>query len=168
MTLDYPRGGSGAIVDALVRGITKHKDCHVILRKHVSEIILENNEVIGVGYVNTNSKISNNSDNKQGQNSDPNAPTTYLKAKVAVVSNIDPWKTRSLIPIGVNTEFDMLMSKLTQDTPMLASFIHLHAGMCSICEKYMYICCIHGMYVPVIYSVYIQIKHQYIDNIAYY
>ena len=133
MTLDYPRGGSGAIVDALVRGITKHKDCHVILRKHVSEIILDNNEVIGVGYVNTNNKISNNSDNKSGHNSDPtttpNTTTTYLKAKIAVVSNIDPWKTRSLIPVGVNTEFDMLMNKLTQDTPKLASFIHLHAGM---------------------------------------
>ena len=23
-TLDYPRGGSGAVIDALVRGITKH------------------------------------------------------------------------------------------------------------------------------------------------
>ena len=144
VTLDYPRGGSGAIVDALVRGITKHKDCYVILRKHVSEIILENNEVIGIGYINTtNSKISNNSDNsdnKIDQNSDPNTTlnntpyttTTYLKAKIAVVSNIDPWKTRSLIPIGVNTDFDMLMSMLTQDTPKLASFIHLHAGMYSV------------------------------------
>ena len=146
MTLDYPRGGSGAIVEALVRGITKHKDCHVILRKHVSEIILENNEVIGVGYINTNSRIS---DNKSGHNSDhnttPNTTTTYLKAKLAVVSNIDPWKTRSLIPIGVNTEFDVLMNKLTQDTPKLASFIHLHAGITCVyivCSVYIYNKCV--------------------------
>ena len=39
-TIDYPKGGTGAIVDALIRGLHKHGGS-MLLRAHVEEIIME-------------------------------------------------------------------------------------------------------------------------------
>lgn len=46
-TLEYPVQGSGAIVDALVRGLRKFGG-RLSLRSHVEEIIVENGRAVGV------------------------------------------------------------------------------------------------------------------------
>ena len=46
-TIDYPRGGSEALLDALVRGIEKNGG-RVELRAHVDEILLEGGRAAGV------------------------------------------------------------------------------------------------------------------------
>lgn len=112
VTLDFPKGGSGAIAEALIRGVVKHDACSVSLRRRVTGVTLENGEAAGVSY----------RDEVSGEDK-------YIKAKVAVVSNLDPWKTRQMVPEGVNTKFDTLMTSMTKSTPKLASFIHLHAGI---------------------------------------
>lgn len=46
-SLDYPLHGSGAVVDALVRGLQKFGG-RLSLRSHVEKIVVENNIAIGV------------------------------------------------------------------------------------------------------------------------
>lgn len=59
-TLEYPLDGSGAIVDALVRGIKKFGG-RISLGSHVENIVVENGKAIGVklkgGQVNITRKI---------------------------------------------------------------------------------------------------------------
>lgn len=54
--LEYPIGGVGAVVDALIRGLQKHGG-QLMLRSHVQEIVLEDGHAAGVklrdGTVNT-------------------------------------------------------------------------------------------------------------------
>jgi phytoene dehydrogenase-like protein len=45
--LEYPEGGSGAIIDALVRGIHKFGG-RLALRAHVDKILIENGRAVGV------------------------------------------------------------------------------------------------------------------------
>lgn len=105
-TLDFPKGGNEAIVDALVRGVEKHDGSQVLLKAHVQEIIVENGRAAGVRL-------------KDGR---------IFKARQAVVSNAD-WKiTKGLVPRGsapdLETYLDTAWSKFTS----LKSFIHLHIG----------------------------------------
>lgn len=46
-TIDYPMGGSAALVDALVRGITKQGG-RVMLRSPVEEVVMEQGRAVGV------------------------------------------------------------------------------------------------------------------------
>ena len=46
-SIDYPMGGSAAIVDALVRGIEKNGG-RVMLRAHVQDIVVEGGRASGV------------------------------------------------------------------------------------------------------------------------
>jgi phytoene dehydrogenase-like protein len=118
VTLDFPRGGSGAIVDALVRGIHKNSRSKVVLNAHVNDILIDNQIAVGV-------RLRNN---------------TIIRAKTAVVSNADPFVTKQLLDQArreqkTGTEMDEFMDKLTNTdptsggTPILKSFIHLHAGI---------------------------------------
>ena len=117
VTLDFPKGGSGAIVDTLVRGIRKYNG-KVCLNSHVNEILVENNRAIGVVL-------------KNGQ---------ILKAKQAVVSNADPYITNKLLSNAresntMSQQAIEYMNKLvnvdenTGGIPDLKSFIHIHAGI---------------------------------------
>ena len=45
--LEYPLGGSGAIIDALVRGIEKFGG-RLALNSHVEKILIENGRAVGV------------------------------------------------------------------------------------------------------------------------
>jgi hypothetical protein len=45
--LEYPRGGTGAIVDALVRGLKKHGG-RLALNTHVDSIVVEEGRAVGV------------------------------------------------------------------------------------------------------------------------
>nr|WP_229642788.1 NAD(P)/FAD-dependent oxidoreductase [Waterburya agarophytonicola] len=101
--LDYPMGGSGAIVHALVRGLTK-RGGEIIYNAHVEEILVEENKAVGVRLRNGNE----------------------IKANKAVVSNASIWDTLPLIPKGV------LPKSFVQEranTPECASFMHLHLGI---------------------------------------
>lgn len=46
-TIDYPMGGSAALVDALVRGITKQGGS-VLLQAAVDEVVMEQGRAVGV------------------------------------------------------------------------------------------------------------------------
>lgn len=45
--LEYPLGGTGAIIDALVRGLKKHKG-RLLLSSHVDTILIEGGRAVGV------------------------------------------------------------------------------------------------------------------------
>ena len=101
--LDYPMGGSGAIVDALVRGLTKNGG-EIIYHAHVEQILVEQNQAIGVRL-------------RNGQE---------IKANQAVVSNASVWDTLSLIPEGV---LPKSFIQARANTPECDSFMHLHLGI---------------------------------------
>ncbi|KAL6638706.1 hypothetical protein ACP70R_023817 [Stipagrostis hirtigluma subsp. patula] len=100
--LEYPLGGSGAIIDALVRGIEKFGG-RLTLRSHVEKILIENGRAVGVKL-------------RSGQ---------VVRAKKAVVSNASMWDTLDLLPPNV-------VPKSYEDkvkaTPQCESFMHLHLG----------------------------------------
>jgi phytoene dehydrogenase-like protein len=108
--LDFPRGGSSAIVDALVRGIRKNGG-RVVTNSHVEEVHVEGGVAVGV-------TLRNRSQER-----------VRLSASKAVVSNVDMWASRKLVPKGAHDKFDAYMDSMLSDTPKLASFIHLHAGI---------------------------------------
>ncbi|CAM0877937.1 unnamed protein product [Alopecurus aequalis] len=101
-TLEYPLGGSGAIIDALVRGIEKFGG-RLALNSHVEKILIENGRAVGVKL-------------RGGQ---------IVRAKKAVVSNASMWDTLDLLPPDA-------VPKSYQDkvkaTPQCESFMHLHLG----------------------------------------
>ena len=101
--LDYPMGGSGAIVDALVRGFTK-RGGEIIYNAHVERILVEKNKAVGV-------RLRNGEE---------------IKAGKAVVSNASVWNTLSLIPEGV---LPKSFVKERANTPECESFMHLHLGI---------------------------------------
>ncbi|MFB2922617.1 phytoene desaturase family protein [Aerosakkonema funiforme] len=101
--LDYPIGGSGAIVDALVRGLTKHGG-KLVLNAHVEQVLVENNRAVGV-------KLRN------GQE---------IRANKAVVSNASVWDTLKLIPEGAVPKRYV---EQQQAIPECDSFMHLHLGI---------------------------------------
>ncbi len=47
VTLDYPIGGSAALVDALVRGLKRHGGT-MMLNAHVNQVLIDNQRAIGV------------------------------------------------------------------------------------------------------------------------
>ena len=117
VTLDYPKGGSGAIVDTLVRGIKKYGG-DVCVNCHVDEILVEDNKAVGV-------KLSSGK---------------VVRAKQAVVSNADPYVTNKLLSNARETgsmkqeAIDYMDSLINTDeasggVPDLKSFIHINAGI---------------------------------------
>eukprot|EP01036_Dinobryon_divergens_P022163 gene22163-30400_t len=118
VTLDYPRGGSGAIVDALVRGLRRsdtergQRGGHLMLRTHCEQILVKDGRACGV-------RLRDQRSGKQVE----------VSASVAVVSNVDVFNLRKLVPRGLCTDFDEAMGQFTVAVPPLASFIHLHAGI---------------------------------------
>jgi len=115
--LDYPKGGSGAIVDALVRGVRKHGSS-VCLNSHVDEIIVEDGKAVGVKL----------------------ASGETVKANTAVVSNADPYITNKLLGAAraneaLSAEMEEHIDKMVSTDPDeggmkdLKSFIHIHAGI---------------------------------------
>ncbi len=96
--LDYPVGGSGALVDALVRGLANNGG-KLLLSAHVSEIVVEQNRAVGV-------KLR---DGKE------------IRASKAVISNASVWDTLKLLPKNA------LPKEFYQEreaTPECDSFMH--------------------------------------------
>ena len=101
--LDYPLGGSAALVEALVRGITKHGG-QVKTGAHVSQITVQNGRATGVRL-------------RSGDR---------IEATHAVVSNASIWDTLKLIPEGA---LPKRFVQKRQATPQCESFMHLHLGI---------------------------------------
>jgi phytoene dehydrogenase-like protein len=117
VVLDFPKGGSSSIVDALVRGVRKNGS-KVCLNASVEEILVENDKVIGVKL----------------------ADGKIIKVRQAVVSNADPYITNKLLSKARNegkihdkatAYMDSLINtdESTGGIPDLKSFIHIHAGI---------------------------------------
>ena len=100
--IEYPMGGSGAIVDALVRGL-KRWSGELRLGCHVEQIIIENGTAVGVR-------------SRNGE---------IIKAPV-VISNATIWDTYSKLLLPQDLPATLRQAAL--DTPAVESFMHLHLG----------------------------------------
>ena len=103
--LDYPVGGAGAIIDALVRGVEKNGKGKVLTSTHVEQILVENGKAVGV-------KLK-----RSGK---------VIKTKRAVISNAAIWNTLELIK---DEDLSSEIRKQKDSTPMTGSFMHLHIGI---------------------------------------
>lgn len=101
--IDYPLGGSGAIVDALVRGL-KRWGGELQLGTHVEQILVKSGKVVGV-------KLRNGQD---------------ISAPV-VISNATIWDTyRQLLK---PEDLPAAYGQQALETPAVESFMHLHLGI---------------------------------------
>lgn len=101
--LDYPIGGSGALVAALVRGLERFGG-KLRLNAHVEQVIVEGDRAAGVRL-------------RSGE---------ILRSRRAVVSNASVWDTLSLVPEGA---LPQRFVSDRQSTPECESFMHLHLGI---------------------------------------
>ncbi|MGB3536285.1 MAG: NAD(P)/FAD-dependent oxidoreductase [Microcoleaceae cyanobacterium] len=103
VTLDYPVGGSAALVEALVRGLKRHGG-QIRLNAHVEQVTIKNNRAVGVQL-------------RDG---------SIINANIAVISNASVWDTLKLLPKGaVSPQW----RTQRQSTPECDSFMHLHLGI---------------------------------------
>ncbi len=103
VVLDYPIGGSGALIDALVRGLERHGG-KLILGAHVEQVLVEGDRAVGVRL-------------RGGEE---------IRARRAVVSNASVWDTLKLLPDkAVPKQFRAKRAS----TPECDSFMHLHLGI---------------------------------------
>jgi phytoene dehydrogenase-like protein len=103
VVLDYPIGGSGALVNALVRGLQR-RGGKLKLNTHVEQILVEGNRAVGVRL-------------RNGQE---------IRARRAVVSNAVIWDTLKLLPERAVPKSYVLKR---EETPECESFMHLHLGI---------------------------------------
>ncbi|WP_427159055.1 phytoene desaturase family protein [Aliinostoc sp. HNIBRCY26] len=101
--LDYPVGGSGALVDALVQGLEKHGG-KLILGSHVEQILVEGKRAVGV-------KLRNGEE---------------VRSQRAVISNASVWDTLRLVPAAA---LPAKFRTQRQAIPECDSFLHLHLGI---------------------------------------
>ncbi|TVQ14584.1 MAG: FAD-dependent oxidoreductase [Leptolyngbya sp. DLM2.Bin27] len=102
VTLDYPIGGSAAMVDALVRGLKKFGGT-LRLGAHVKEILVDHGRTTGVAL-------------RSGE---------VLRAST-VISNASIWDTLKLVPEGALPQAFVTERRATTPCP---SFLHLHLGI---------------------------------------
>ncbi|ARV58713.1 all-trans-retinol 13,14-reductase [Nostocales cyanobacterium HT-58-2] len=101
--VEYPTGGSGAIVKALVRGLERWGG-QLLLGCHVEQILVDSRKVIGVQL----------------------AKGEIFKAPI-VISNASIWDT--YIKLLRPEDFPHSCRKAALDTPAIDSFMHLHLGI---------------------------------------
>lgn len=111
-SIDYPLGGGGAIVDALVRGIEKNGG-EVMLSTHVDRVLGENGRATGVVAT-----------TRKGTSKER---TVTVRAAKAVVSNLSVWDNAKLLDTSGLISKSVVASKL--QTPSCGSFVHLHLGI---------------------------------------
>ncbi|CAM9190225.1 unnamed protein product, partial [Phaeothamnion confervicola] len=106
VVLDYPKGGTGALVDALVNGLERHGG-KLMLSAHVEQarlVIVEDGRAVGVRL-------------RGGRE---------IRATKKVVSNASIWDTLSLLPEGALPP-DFVESR--ERLPACKSFMHVHLGV---------------------------------------
>ncbi|WP_199247705.1 NAD(P)/FAD-dependent oxidoreductase [[Phormidium] sp. ETS-05] len=101
--LDYPLGGGGAIIDALVRGLQKHGG-ELVLNAHVETVLVAGNRATGVRL-------------RGGKE---------IRARRSVVSNASVWDMLQLLPDG---SVPQRFREERQAIPPCDSFMHLHLGI---------------------------------------
>eukprot|EP00903_Cladosiphon_okamuranus_P006653 g6496.t1 len=109
--LDYPIGGSGAIVDALVRGLKKNGGT-LRLGTHVEQVLVEGKKAVGVRL--------------RGKGAGARGRGRSIRAKRAVVMNADRWAAAKLLPEGTIPDEKR---QEAENTPKTMSFMHLHLGL---------------------------------------
>jgi phytoene dehydrogenase-like protein len=102
-SVDYPLGGSQALVDALVRGLEKNGGT-LRLGSHVDSVIVEGGRAVGLKL------------RRGGE----------VRARRAVVSNATVWDTQRLVPAGALPED---YCRESAAAPQCASILHLHLGI---------------------------------------
>lgn len=107
VTLDYPKGGSGAIVDALVRGLEKYGG-RIRLNAPVEKVLVENQKANAKGGTSVGVRLRNGEE---------------LRSRY-VVSNASIWDTLKLVD-----DFPKRFQAERQAIPMCDSFMHLHLGI---------------------------------------
>lgn len=120
--LDYPIGGSGAVVDALADAVRDGaRGSRVVCNAHVEEIEIDSEgRAVGVKL------------RKKGG--------LRIRAKRAVISNASLWDTVNLLPSSLPAVDDeskrasieknlAAIKKEKLETPMTGSFVHLHIGI---------------------------------------
>jgi phytoene dehydrogenase-like protein len=110
--MDYPLGGSGAVVDALVRGLERYGG-KLRLRSRVDEVLVDESGSRCTGVRLASGEV--------------------VRARKAVVSNAPVWQTASLLPPAVRQRVraDAVPADfaLNPETPPTPSFMHLHLGI---------------------------------------
>ena len=108
--MDFPKGGSGAIIAALERGVLKNGG-KVVRRATVEEILIDDDKAVGVRV------------KKDGSDG------AYDVRADTVVTNTDLWSTMKLIPAGKSNAFDEERVRLNEAVPLCKSFVHIHIGI---------------------------------------
>eukprot|EP00884_Botryococcus_braunii_P015724 jgi/Botrbrau1/2835/Bobra.0125s0042.1 len=101
--LEFPRGGSQALVAALIRGLKKYGG-KIYLNSHVEQVLVEGGRAVGVRL-------------RGGD---------VIRATKAVVSNASAWDTLGLVPAGAVPD---RMRRDVDSIPVNRSFMHLHLGL---------------------------------------
>jgi carotene isomerase len=101
--LDYPKGGSAALVEALVQSLQRQGG-ELWLQAHVEEILIEQNRAVGVRL-------------RGGE---------IVRCRRAVVSGASVWDTVKLLP---EAKLPTRFLQTSQATPACDSFMHLHLGI---------------------------------------
>jgi phytoene dehydrogenase-like protein len=102
-TLEFPKGGSQALADALAAAVTR-RGGRVYVNEHVKEILVENGRAIGVTT-------------KKGKR---------INCVRGVISNATTIQTAELLPDHLPEKNTWM--KLLEETPFNPSFMHLHVG----------------------------------------
>jgi phytoene dehydrogenase-like protein len=102
VVLDYPQGGGGALIGALVRGLQRYGG-QLRLNATVQQILVDRQQAIGVQL-------------KTGE---------QIHARHAVVSNASAWDTLKLLPDAAR----LPALQKRQNLPACPSFMHLHLGI---------------------------------------
>ena len=107
--MDYPLGGSGAVVEALVRGLRKHGG-ELRLRSAVEQILVDEADGRCTGVRLVGGRV--------------------VHARRAVISNAPVWQTAALLPPAARAAVRATGSApLDASTPPTPSFVHLHLGI---------------------------------------
>jgi len=107
--LDYPRGGGGALIDALVRGLTKHGG-ELALRSHVEQVTTD-----ASGERATGVRLRDG---------------TVIRAREAVVCNVPQWSLPDLLPAEARASAKARgFVEDCRDLRQTDSFMHLHLGI---------------------------------------
>ena len=124
--LDYPIGGSGALVDAMVRGLKRHGG-QVWLNAHVEQILVAPNANL------TSANITSANGSRVNGTSQPQRAVGVrlrdgktIRAQHAVISNVSTWDIVKLLPDGAVPKHFI---DQRQTTPECESFMHLHLGI---------------------------------------
>ncbi|OLP17054.1 carotene isomerase [Leptolyngbya sp. 'hensonii'] len=102
VVLDYPQGGGGALIGALVRGLKRYGG-RLRLHAPVQQILVKQQQAVGVKL-------------KTGE---------QIRARHAVVSNASGWDTLKLLPEDTLTP----VLEERQQIRACPSFMHLHLGI---------------------------------------